>query len=234
MSNRTIIRILSTSCIIIFLALNFSRSDAQLINKFGVKGGVILSGMMSSGYIPVIMQNQSDNAYHFLTFDAGVFVEWFDSKHFCLSTELHYNIKGEQKENPFKLLYLAANGEYKYGSVSDRFQYLSFQLLPKWKFIVTQEDNVYLFLGPKFDYRVGAYNADTDEDIKVSSGKMETGFAIGFGNEVWDIFRVDFKYEQSFSSVYNITYGPTTVSRRNASFVVLLGISFKKAHGIHL
>ncbi len=213
--------------------------QSQFIDKFGIKAGAIYTGL-SSPYdrnktLTEIFEKQS-NAGSLLSYDLGIFAELFNKPRFCVSMEIHYCVKGESNFNQVKLLSPDENhpGYYSYRGFSDRFQYLSFQVLPRWRFELNSSDKIYLFIGPKLDMLLGNYNSDDLSGLNVKNYGSEIGFAAGIGNEVWELFYLELKYEHSFSSVYNIKYGGDTYGRKFSSISLLAGLSLKKLFRINL
>ncbi|HMT12403.1 MAG TPA: outer membrane beta-barrel protein, partial [Ignavibacteria bacterium] len=202
--------------------------QSQFIDKFGIKAGAIYTGL-SSPYdrnktLTEIFEKQS-NAGSLLSYDLGIFAELFNKPRFCVSMEVHYCVKGESNFNQVKLLSPDENhpGYYSYRGFSDRFQYLSLQVLPRWRFELNSSDKIYLFMGPKLDILLGNYNSDDLSGLNVKNYGSEIGFAAGIGNEVWELFYLELKYEHSFSSVYNIKYGGDTYGRKFSSISLLAG-----------
>lgn len=222
-------------CLILFLPASAS---SQLVNKFGVKGGAILTHISTpfetNDALKSIFENQTDAKY-FLNFDIGVFAEIFDKPKFGVSVELHYNTKGESNYKTLKLLYPVENtsGHYKYQGVSDRFHYLSFQVLPRWRFELNSNDKLYFFGGPKVDFLIGNNNSDNLNEVHFDNFNPEFGLIAGIGNEVNDVFFLELKYEYSLSSIYTLNYGSESYGRKNSSFLLLMGVSFKKLFRMH-
>lgn len=222
------------SIFLFLLIFSSNNLESQFINKFGLKGGVSLSKITLSSYIPGILSREPEGKYKLLTVDLGLFAELFDSRYFCVSTEIHYTIKGEESFEDLKVIQPNKDfNEFNYKSINDRFSYLSFQILPRYKFIVNSQDKIYIFGGPKFDLRISNNNSLQNEEIKFSNGKIETGIIVGIGNEIWDLLFIEGRYEYNFTDVYTINYDVTKVSRKNTSFNLLIGISLKKLLKIH-
>jgi hypothetical protein len=227
-------KIILVLCVLYFHALH---SDCQIVNKWGIKGGLILSKISLSDYNPDFFSSEPSGKYKFLSFDAGIFVEFFDSRYFCISTELHYNIKGEEDEKLFKTMVPVKSGliemyEYKY--MNDRFHYLSLQFLPRWKYIVNSEDKLYFFAGPKFDLRLSNSSSISESAVKFTNSRLEAGLTLGIGNEIWDLFSFELRFEHNFSNAYSIVYGDESYNRKHNSFYLLAGLSLKKLLRINL
>jgi hypothetical protein len=222
------------SIVLLMLLLNSSCFVySQLINKFGIKGGAIVSWLSepySDNPVTASFEQSKSQTYLFLTFDIGIYAELFDSPKFCVSTELHYVNRGEEKEGPVKFLAPVENqpGFYEYRAVSDRFEYLSFQILPRWKYEINSSDRLYLFLGPKLDYRIGNHNSDGFNDVKFKNSRAELGLIAGIGNEIWELLLLELRYDYSLTNTYQIEYGSNTYGRKNNSVSLSLGFSLKK------
>lgn len=223
--------------LIVYLLLTCN-ADSQIVNKFGLKGGALMNNLTSyddDAAYTGFFKNYSEKLL-LLNYDIGIFAEFFDSPKFCISGELHYNIKGEENKNSVRILAPdKTNPElYTYQGISDRFSYISLQLLPQWRFEINSSDKLYLFAGPKFDYRAGNYNSDDIEGVEIPDSKVELGFAAGIGNIMWELVYLELKYEHSFTDVYSIRYGSEKYSRYNQTFLLLMGVSLKKLFKINL
>lgn len=215
-----------------------SNAGSQVINKFGLKGGALLNNLTAyddDAAYTGFYRNYSEKSL-LLSYDIGLFAEFFDSPKFCISGEIHYNIKGEENKNGVRILAPdKINPElYTYQGISDRFSYISLQLLPQWRFELNSSDKLYFFAGPKFDYRVGNSNSDDIEGVKIPDSKVEFGFAAGIGNIMWELVYLELKYEHSFTDVYTIKYGSENYSRHNQTFLLLMGVSLKKLLKVNL
>jgi hypothetical protein len=89
--------------------------------------------------------------------------EFLNSEKFCLSAEFHFTRKGERNPNHLAIVETINTSQglmYDYKYLTDRFYYLSLQLLPKYRFVVTPtKDNIYLISGPKFDLIISNTNS---------------------------------------------------------------------------
>lgn len=227
------------SRIIVFILLFYfilpnQNVNSQVVNKFGLKGGLLLSKLSMNEFVSDAFSYEPERKYKFLSIDLGLYAELFDSRFFCVSAELHYSIKGEESFEDFMILQQGNTpNEFVYKKVNDRFHYISFQILPRWKFMVNTEDKLYLFGGPRFDLRIANSKSGGDSDIPLSNGIIESGITVGIGNEFWELLSTELRYEVNLSNVYTITYGSTTVKRKNHSFSLLMGLSLKKLLKIH-
>lgn len=212
--------------------LHVITSSSQILGKYGIKAGLVFNGISTGNDISVFTDS---SAYlNFLAFDIGIYAELFNTKNFCVSTELHYLVRGEQNPNFIKILtrippaYLEIY-EYKY--LSDRFNYLSFQILPRYILNLTQRNKLFAFAGPRFELRIGNSNSGIDDDSKIfemSNYKLETGGSIGFGGEMLDVFSFEFRYDYNFSNIYGLSYRNNIVYRKHNSLTFLLGLSLSK------
>ena len=99
----TIFRKIPLWLIIYFLLCG--NADSQIINKFGLKGGALLNNLTSYDDDAVytgFYRNYTEKSL-LLSFDLGLFAEFFDSPKFCVSGELHYNVKGEENKNGVRI-----------------------------------------------------------------------------------------------------------------------------------
>ena len=215
---------------IIIVLISFDiRTSSQFINKFGIKGGVNVSSVTSGENNPVFFLKEPESRYNLINLDIGVFTELMDSRFFCISTELHYVRKGEENDNDIEIIYLNKESNIaSYRRITDRFHYLSFQILPRWKYAVTSEDKLYIFGGPKFDFRLSNNNSRGNEDLILKNSVFESGFTVGLGNEYYELFYLELRFDYSFTNVYKITLGEETVSRKNITFSLITGLSLKK------
>jgi hypothetical protein len=220
--------------LLIFIKFSFS----QVINKFGIKGGIILSQLSySSNFSPGLVTDPKNYSFSCLKPDIGVYAEFFDSRTFCTSVEIHYLVKGEDVKNPLKVKYFETinnNTAYRYINVNNRLNYLSFQILPRWKFIVRSDDKMYLFGGPVFSYRVSNSSTDFSPSIEFENNKLLTGFKAGYGIELWDLFLLEISYSHDFTNAYAITYRSEKLERQHNSFELIAGFSLKKLLKINL
>jgi hypothetical protein len=215
--------------ILFFTAAN--KSPAQTFSKFGIKGGFSVSGL--STFNPnkpftllgtnLYVYDKSDN-FNFFSFDIGVYTEWFNSEEFCVSAELHYTLKGETD----KAIYTVPDpnnisnvNEWESGVLKDKAYYLSFQILPRYRVGISEhgEDNVYLFIGPTFNFEMNntsSYSHPNHVNTKGPMGDIGTAFGIGF--EVDKILSCEIKLDYSLTGSYDFIFGKDEVTRRYNSF----------------
>ena len=222
---------------IIIICILYSSVNAQFINKFGIKGGLLLSQLSFSNEINNGFIIEPNNKYACLKTDFAIYAEMFDSRNFCASVELHYLNKGEDVKNKIQVNYLETVNSlniYNYRFVNDRFQYIALHILPRWRFIIKSEDKMYIYAGATFSYRIDNYSVFTDNAISFQNSKLLTGFKTGYGIELWDLFLLEISYSHDFNNAYVITYGNQRLERKHNSFDLLAGLSLKKLLRIHL
>jgi hypothetical protein len=212
-------------------------SYPQVLNQFGIKGGMILSRLtydnnLHSGFIiePV-------SKYACLKTDFGLYAEMFDSRNFCTSVELHYLNKGEDSKNPIQVYYPDTsnnylNTDFKY--ISDRFQHISFQILQKWKFIIRSDDKMFIFGGPVLNLRISNHSEVSENALELKNSKLLFGFKAGYGIELWDVFLLELSFSHDFTNSYVITDGDNSLNRQHDSFELLAGFNLKKLLRINL
>lgn len=211
--------------ILFFLHLN--NCSSQIVNQFGLKGGIIYTGFNSSDDEVL----NSISSLNFISFDLGIYAEFFDKRYFNISTELHYIVKGERNSNAF-LVPLRENTSqgnvwtFKY--MNDTYQYLSLMLLPRYKFLLTNEDKLYLFGGPRFDFRIGNTNSDSENSLHVSNFKLELGGTVGIGGQFRDVLLMELRFEYNFTPTYQFEYGEEKTTRNHNTLAFLLGVNLRK------
>jgi hypothetical protein len=218
---------------LITLSIIFSNlSYCQTHNKIGLKAGILISGISSNNSNGIILADSS-SAFSFVSMDIGIFKEWFDSKRFCISTELHYLTKGEQNPEYNRIVtpVKTSQGEiYEYRYLPDRFKYLSLQIFPRYRIILTSSgENIYIFGGPTIDFLLeNSSSVFPDEVVPLENSKLTFGGTIGAGSEILDFLSCEIKYDHSFTGPYNIKYGDITIHRRHNTLLLLVGVSFNK------
>lgn len=233
-------RSLNASCLIIIyilLSTAVNNSHSQTLGKFGIKGGFIVTGISTfNEYKPFTLDQANpyiyDNSdyFNYLSFDIGVFVELFNSEEFCISTELHYSVKGESGEETYRVPYLISSGFgqniWETGELSEKAGFLSLQILPRYRAGISKnnEDNVYLFAGPVFNFMLTNYGIYTQPEYIVRKGfPGDIGGAIGLGYEINSKFLLELKLDYSFTGSYDFTYRNEKITRSFNKFSVLTG-----------
>ena len=215
--------------ILIFLfAVNSLYS--QFIHNFGIKFGLHYSGFITSD-ASKLFPNGDPTAMNYIGTDFGVYTELFNSTRFCVSTELHYETLGEKETNSFRIIYpvQSTQGEfYKYTYLSRSFTYISFQILPRFRFAVTHDDKVYFLAGPRFDLRIANNNPEYQDAIMLKNMQLETGVTVGIGGEVLDLISFEFRYNYNFSNTFRFIYGGDTITRSFQAYSFIAGVSLKK------
>jgi hypothetical protein len=214
----------------------------QTFSKFGIKGGFVVSGLSTfnekSPYTldqaNLYIYDESDY-FNFLSFDIGVYAEWFNSEDFCLSTELHYLVKGEKDKVTYLVPHLLSShfGEnvWETGELLNEASFLSFQILPRYRAGISEhgEDDVYLFAGPVFNIMVKDYTTITQHDyIEKIKFPGDISGVIGLGYEVNRKFMLELKLDYGLTGTYNLKYGNDKIRRSFNTFSVLTGIALSE------
>jgi hypothetical protein len=205
--------------------------NSQTLGSFGIKGGLSLSRISLSEYNEEAFPNQPAVEFKLISMDIGLFAELVNSKQFCVSTELHYRIIGENNDKKFTVIVPEKNGTietYAEKNVSDRFHYISLQILPRWKYQLNRSNKLYLFAGPRADLRMANSNSESESAIEFENNKLQAGFAAGMGFENSELLSIEIRYEHNLTNAYTITFGNQTFNRKHNSFYVLAGVSFSK------
>lgn len=154
----------------------------------------------------------------------------FNNERYCVAIELHYISKGENPDESYKVQ-VPVNpnlGEiYNFKNASDRFTYISLQVLPRYRFGLTQEDKLYFLLGPHLDYRISNHYSDNVNEYSFTNSNFELGFTGGIGGEVRDLLNFEFRCGYDISGTYKVSYGSTTVTRHDISISFLVGVCLK-------
>ncbi len=215
-------------CILLFLVLVNVHSSSQALSRLGVKTGILFSGLTSGD------DNQffdSDiSIVNFISYDIGFFAEMFTSKTFTLSAELHYNLKGERNQNFIKVITKEESQQgtiYSLKYMSDRFHYISLQVLPRYHFVLSRNETLFLQGGPCLDYLIGNSNSEHDNTLPVKNSNFEFAAIAGFGATVNNWLILDFRFQHNFTPTYTFSYGNEKLSRYNNSAVFLVGFVLK-------
>lgn len=205
--------------------------QSQTPDKFGIRAGIIFTGISTSNDDKNLFYDSSAFLSH-LNFTVSVYKEWFTKKKFSISTELIYSVVGDKNVLVKYLKPVPTNqGEfYEESYITNRFQYLSLHILPRYRFVVTPSgENMYVYAGPTADMLIGNYSSENFENVyELDNFKMTFGGAFGLGLELMDFLTFEFKLLHSFTGPYNIKYGDKTISRRYTSAVFYTGVSFNK------
>jgi hypothetical protein len=217
--------------IIIFFIIisSFNSIYTQTFNKFGIKSGLIFNGISTQNDGASIVEESA--IFNYLSYDFGLFGEFFNSKKFCISTELHFTAKGEKNAAYVIITKNTTQGQiYDFEYLSDRFYYISLHTLPKYRFFhSSRNENLYVMAGPKFDFLISNSNSDNYENsLKIKNSNLEVGALIGFGIEVWDIVSFEFRFEHTFTPVYKLSYNNGNITRHHNALVFLTGLNLKK------
>ena len=238
-------RLLNASCLIITVILLSSavnNSCSQTLGKFGIKGGFIVTGVSTfNEYKPYTLDRANlyiydkSDYFNYLSFDIGVYAELFNSEEFCVSTELHFSIKGESDQETYLVPRLISSSlgqnTWETGDLSDKASFLSLQILPRYRAGISKnnEDDVYFFAGPVFNFMLKNYGVYTQPKYFVRKGfPGDIGGAIGLGYEINSKFMLELKLDYSFTGSYNFTYGNEKITRSYNTFSVLTGIALSE------
>jgi hypothetical protein len=226
--------------LISILILNFNFNlYSQTPNKYGIKAGLILTGIQSINNPDNVIEYQ--NAfYNFFSYDFGIYKEWTFSRMFGVSTELHYILKGESRQD-LKLSIITATQPFivvENNYIPDRFNYISAQLLPRIMFAqsnkVRNSNDVwflYLFGGPTFNMLLSSSSSNasgSSNTIPLKKGKIEVGAMLGLGSEMFDFLSIEFRMEHIFNGPFNVVYPDYTLTRVHNSLYFLVGFAFNK------
>ena len=228
-------------CFIIFTSV-INSSHSQTIGKYGVKGGFIVTGLSTFNEYPPYNLDQAnpyiyDNSdfFNYLSFDAGIYAELFNSEEFCVSAELHYSVKGESGRVTYQVPHLLSSyfGQniWETGELSDKASFLSLQILPRYRAGISKnsEDDIYFFTGPVFNFMLTNEGIFTKPQYIVRKEfPGDIGLAIGLGFEVNRKFTLELKLDYSLTGSYDFTYGNQKVSRNYNTFSVLTGFALSE------
>lgn len=203
----------------------------QILYNYGLKGGVTLSGISSTN--ESIITTNNSFFVNFLSYDFGIYAELLNSKKFCVSAEVHYIARGNDNPNFNKIIYVEqSNGEniFKSKFLNDRFQYISFQVLPKYRFVITPSgENLYVFGGPRIEFLTGNSNSGGfTNTMDLKSFRTDFGATLGLGAELINFLILEFRFEHNFRGPYTFSYGDKTASLLHNSFSFLTGIAINK------
>ncbi len=230
--------IIAISLLFLFFINN---SYSQTFSKIGIKTGFLTSGLSTFNQHPpysfqrtnLYIYDESDY-FTYINFDIGVFAELFNSNEFCVSTELHYMVKGEKDNavytlpNPFTS-YTGDN--YENGTLNDKAEYLSLQILPRYRAGISEDgkDNLYLFAGPTFNFLVknmGVYTEPKYVETRKPFGDIGAAFGIGF--EFDKTYTFELKLDYSITGSYDFKYDNDSITRRYNAFSVLGGVALSQ------
>jgi len=229
--------------LLFFLLLlpSLSSLNSQTFNKFGIKGGFAISGLSTFNQQKPVSNNRTNlyiydksDFYNFFSPDIGVFAEWFNSEEFCLSTEIHYAVKGEKDKAVYTIpapYNPNQTNDWENGELNDKAYYLSLQILPRYRVGISEkgEDNVYIFAGPAFNFLVSNKSSYSRSDYVKTKGFMgDFGGAIGIGFEVDRIYTCEIKLDYNFTGSYDLKYDNEKIARGYNSFSFLTGIALSE------
>lgn len=213
---------------LLLLFLTFSSHFfSQIIKSYGIKGGMLISGL-STGDNNVYF-DEDVIFVNFIGYDIGIFTEMFNTKKFVLSTELHYNVKGENNPNPIKAVIPEETSQgsvYKLKYVDNRLHYLSLQVLPRYHFILSKDESLFLTGGPALDYLFTSASSDGDDILGIKPG-LEFAAIGGVGALINDYLFLEFRFQHNFTPVYTFSNNGIKTSRENTSLMFIVGYALK-------
>jgi hypothetical protein len=162
------------------------------------------------------------------SYDFGIYLEILNLKRLTISNELHYTVKGVSEQTALTTP-PAIFGQYYYKPLSNRFQYLSFEPLLKYKFSVSKSHEFFLLAGPRWDFRIGnyRYNSYSDDYIHIKNFRFEFGMTVGAGVEFSEGLLFELRFEPNFTSTYIYT-NFTKYSTRHSTLMLIGGLAFSR------
>jgi hypothetical protein len=217
-----------TIYILLFLILVCMYTSSQTISRVGVKGGILFSGLTTGDNSQLIDNDLS--SLNFISYDIGFYAEMFSTSTFNLSAELHYNLKGERNPNFTKFITQEETSQgtvYGLKYLSDRFHYISLQMLPRYHFILSRDETLFVQGGPVLDYLIGNSNSENDNALTVKNSTLEFAAIAGFGATINNWLILDFRFQHNFTPSYTYSYGNEQSSRYNNSAIFMVGFVLK-------
>lgn len=234
--------VLKYAVLIIFLIKLFScPSNSQTFTNFGIKAGCLITGLGTSNVnepvtsdIPKPYVSDSSFPFSYFSYDIGVFAEWLNSEKFCISTELHYTVKAENKTSQYivpNVVYIPGGNYWERGYLKDKAQYLSFQILPRYRLVVTpdKKDNIFIYAGPSFDILLKDESFYSQPNYIKAGGFIRCiGGVLGFGFEWKKILAFEIRVDHNFKGPYKFVYENDEIARRYTTITFLTGIALNK------
>ncbi|RPI18234.1 MAG: PorT family protein [Ignavibacteriae bacterium] len=212
---------------ILLLALN-DHSYSQIIKSYGIKLGPAGSTQRTE-HIGYVYNPYYQSHAGMITFDVGLFAEFFQLKAFSVLTELHYSMKGKEKSEPVSWS-PSDPFEPKFVDVSNKFHYLSFESLFKLNIIPGKNRTFYGLIGPRWDFRIANYSTE-DKYIPIDNYKFEFGVTFGAGLEFKNGVLTELRFEPNFTNTYIRVLSDQTNKIRNNLLSVLIGYKLNKIIG---
>jgi len=167
---------------------------------------------------------------NFFSYDFGIYLEILNLKRLSISNEVHYTLKGVGEVTALTTPPAIA-GQYYYKPLSNRFQYLTFEPLAKYKFFVSKSHEFFLLAGPRWDFRIGNYRKNstgTDSYIHIKNFKFEFGMTVGAGVEFAEGLLFELRFEPNFTGTYTYTNDYTKYTTRHSTLMLLGGLAISK------
>lgn len=200
---------------VFLISISFS-VQAQIINNYGVKLGLISSDLSYNNF-PTTVETERK-----LGFVGGAFVEWFNNPIFSVITQIEY----AQKGSSYEIVMTGEGGPEPIGTktYSNKLDYLSIPIYAKFK-IPSIIISPYLFAGARVDFLL-SYSTEFDSTIFSKFKNTTFGGVIGIGvqpmlNIPLNPF-LEFRYDFDFTN----SYDENGMTIKNNAFVILLGVTF--------
>ena len=197
------------------ISISFS-VQAQIINNYGVKLGIISSDLSYNNF-PTTLETERK-----LGFIGGAFVEWFNYPIFSMITQIEY----AQKGSSYEIVVTGENDPTPIGikTYNNNLYYISLPVYVKAK--ITMSSLIpYVFAGARADFLLG-YSTEFDSTIFSKFKNTTFGGVLGFGIEpLLDIPLnpfLEFRYDFDFTN----SYDENGMTIKNNAFDILIGVSF--------
>jgi len=197
------------------ISISFS-VQAQIINNYGVKLGIISSDLSYNNF-PTTLETERK-----LGFIGGAFVEWFNYPIFSMITQIEY----AQKGSSYEIVVTGENDPTPIGikTYNNNLYYISLPVYVKAK--ITMSSLIpYVFAGARADFLLG-YSTEFDSLIFSKFKNTAFGGVLGFGIEpLLDIPLnpfLEFRYDFDFTN----SYDENGMTIKNNAFDILIGVSF--------
>jgi len=197
------------------------QGEAQLIRRYGVKGGVS-QARQAWNYTGLLAGTKIFDLPR-IGLDVGGYVEWFNIPVLSVLTEIHYVQKGAEDE--FEVTTIDnPEGTGAVKAYTPRIDYLSIPVLAKIRFDFPAVA-IYAIGGPRIDLLIGR-NEYATGPVFNNLKSREFGLTAGGGIELAliPVYSLGFEIRYSYSSQY--AYSNPNVTVRNESTEFLLTIGF--------
>lgn len=199
--------------------LSVSRSDGQLIKKFGLKGGFISAGQKYNFSIttdPEIVRRSG--------FGVAGFIEWFDHPVFSVVTQVEYVQKG--MGSTFGVTTPGSPTPTGTVTLYNRLDYISLPVLVKLS-IPAGSATPYAIAGVRIDHLLGFESDEGAFDILYERfDRNLPGATIGAGVELGSVMPVGILAEVRYNIDLSDSYLTDVLEVSNNTFDFWLGICF--------